>query len=604
MHGSEQIAEKALPTRLRAMAFNIKAGLFRLERIGRNVLDGEMTRFGVGAALAQAPVIAESRTKLWTEANDAERPLLVGKIHNLRIALRGIDGVEIPAGRVFSFWAQIGRPTRLRGFVAGRELREGCVIPSVGGGLCQLSNALYDAALKAGFDIVERHAHTQVIPGSLAEVGRDATVFWNYVDLRFRAPMAFRIEADMDAEHLVLRLRAVAAKKTDLAPLPKSFSRGIKKGPNNCLSCNVIQCFRHAAPAEARAANAVGETAFLVDGFVPEFDAYLQATRRGGDSLFVPLDGRRFDKPNYAWSSAGFAKVRTSTLATLLRAWRSRRLADQGAARQQALLASAERLARSYARRLPPEATHVVVAQTLLPYLWRDGHLKGRSFDVLMTALPMGVLQQRLDNAAKLHPQSKTLGDFRADPSLVAAEAAALERARKIVTAHADIAALFPMKAVMLEWIMPRAAPAARTGGAGAKVPAAKPRIVFPAATLGRKGAYELRAALEGLDVTLVLAGADHEGADFWSGFDVERCRPGPDLFTGASAVVLPAFVEHNPRALLRARAAGVPVIASRECGLPRMPGLRLVPAGDVSALSAALLSVLGWDEPTFAHAA
>jgi hypothetical protein len=238
------------------------------------------------------------------------------------------------------------------------------------------------------------------------------------------------------------------------------------------------------------------------------------------------------------------------------------------------------------------------VAQTLLPYLWRAGHLKGRSFDVLMTALPMGELQQRLDAAAARHPESKTLGDFRADPALVATEAAALERARKIVTAHAEIAALFPTKAVALEWIAPK------TTSAAAPAPNAKPRIVFPAATLGRKGAYELRAALKGLDVTLVLAGAEHEGADFWQGFEVERGRPGPELLAGASAVVLPAFVEHNPRALLRARAAGVPVIASRECGLPRMEGICLVPAGDVSALSAALLSVLGWTKPTLAHAA
>lgn len=595
MPGQEH-STKPLPTRREALAFRVKASLFRLDRARRNAFDRNAVRFAPGFALGEAPVVAESKTKLWTEANDAERPLLVGKIHNLRLALRRIDGVEIPAGRIFSFWAHIGRPTRWRGFVAGRELREGCVIPSVGGGLCQLSNALYDAALKAGFEIVERHAHTQVIPGSLAEVGRDATVFWNYVDLRFRAPMAFRIEADMDAEHLVLRFRAVAAEKAALPPLPKSYSRGLRheKGPNNCLSCNVLQCFRHVAPA----AHAAGETAFLVDGFVPEFDAHIQATRAAVDTLFHLLDGRRFRKPNYAWTTVGFAKLRSSTLATLLRAWRSRRLADQGAARQQALLDGAERLARSYGRRLPPEATHLVVAQTLLPHLWRDGHLKGRSFDVLMTALPMGELQQRLDRAAKLHPESKTLGDFRADPALVAAEAAALQRARKIVTAHADIAALFPTKAVALEWTAPQSAPAAKPEAG------AKPRVIFPAATLGRKGAYELRAALKGLDVTLVLAGAEHEGADFWQGYDIERRRPGPDLLAGASVVVLPAFVEHNPRAMLRARAAGVPVIASRECGLPRMQGVSQVPAGDVSALSAALLAVLGWNNPTLAHAA
>ncbi|HEY7610427.1 MAG TPA: VanW family protein [Alphaproteobacteria bacterium] len=601
MQGTARI--KALPTRLDAMAFRVKAGLFRLDRLRRDLFDGDAVRFTEGFALAAAPVVAESRTKLWTEASDAERPLLVGKIHNLRLALRRIDGVEVPAGRTFSFWGHVGRPTRLRGFVAGRELREGCVIPSVGGGLCQLSNALYDAALKAGFEIVERHAHSQVIPGSLAEVGRDATVFWNYVDLRFRAPTAFRIEADMDAERLILRFRAVGSTAAAQKSLPPAGLGQAGKGPNNCLSCNVIQCFRHVAPAAGRAADAVGETAFLLDAFVPEFDGYVKSIRRAGDTLFVPLDGARFGKPNYAWTTAGFARIRTSTLATSLRAWRSRRLADQGAARQQALLSAATRLARGYARRLAPEATHVVVAQSLLPHLWCAGDLKGRTFDVLMTALPMGVLQQRLDRAAQRHPESKTLGDFRADPALVAAEAAALERARKIVTAHAEIAALFPPKAVQLDWIAPPAAKSLSAGKA-AKAAAAKARIVFPASALGRKGAFELRAALRGLDVTLVVAGADHEGAEFWRGIEIERRRPGPDLFAGASAVVLPALVEHNPRALLRARAAGIPVIASRECGIPRMPGVTIVPGGDVTALSAALLAVLGWDKPTLARAA
>ena len=116
----------------------------------------------------------------------------------------------MPAGKTFGFWKQIGRTSSLKGFAEGRELREGCVIPTIGGGLCQLSNALYDAALQAGFEIVERHAHTQVIPGSLAEKGRDATVFWNYVDLRFRSDAAFRIEATLDGDELIVQFRGAA----------------------------------------------------------------------------------------------------------------------------------------------------------------------------------------------------------------------------------------------------------------------------------------------------------------------------------------------------------------------------------------------------------
>jgi vancomycin resistance protein YoaR len=90
--------------------------------------------------------------------------------------------------------------------VRGRELRQGCLIPTVGGGLCQLSNALYDCALKAGLTIEERHAHTQVVPGSLAEIGRDATVFWNYVDLRFRSEHGFVLRVDLTPLELIVQL--------------------------------------------------------------------------------------------------------------------------------------------------------------------------------------------------------------------------------------------------------------------------------------------------------------------------------------------------------------------------------------------------------------
>ncbi len=100
----------------------------------------------------------------------------------------------IPVGQVFSFWRQVGRASRRRGFVTGRMLKEGCLVPAVGGGLCQLSNALYDAALQSGCEIVERHAHSRVVAGSAAAAGRDATVAWNYVDLRFRTSAPLRME--------------------------------------------------------------------------------------------------------------------------------------------------------------------------------------------------------------------------------------------------------------------------------------------------------------------------------------------------------------------------------------------------------------------------
>jgi hypothetical protein len=131
---------------------------------------------------------------------------MAGKVENLRRAARRLHGLVVPAGATFSFWRQVGNPSFGRGYVLGREIREGCVVPTVAGGLCQLCNALYDAALRAGFTIMERHRHTQVIKGSLAEQDRDATVKWNYLDLRFRAAIAFRLDVKLTADQLIVSL--------------------------------------------------------------------------------------------------------------------------------------------------------------------------------------------------------------------------------------------------------------------------------------------------------------------------------------------------------------------------------------------------------------
>ena len=74
-------------------------------------------------------VLAEERSPLWTEESLAERGLQQGKVQNLRVAVRRLNGAVLPAAAVFSFWKQIGAPTARRGFAPGRELREGCLIP-------------------------------------------------------------------------------------------------------------------------------------------------------------------------------------------------------------------------------------------------------------------------------------------------------------------------------------------------------------------------------------------------------------------------------------------------------------------------------------------
>lgn len=579
--------ENAIHTRAQALAFRTKVSLLQIKRGLANFLDKKVCRFACADSFADQPIIAESKTPLWTESEPEEQFLLAGKVHNLRLAVKKLNGVEISADEIFSFWKHIGRANRLNGYAKGRELREGCIVPSIGGGLCQLSNALYDAALKANFEIVERHAHTQIVAGSLAEQGRDATVFWNYIDLRFKSLMPFRIEARLGKDHLHIKFKSETQKKSSLIQISKSATNINPKSkiqsPKSCATCGVESCFRS---LKTGANLNFGCTAFLVDEFSPEFDDYIQNTKGAKDLLFVPLDGKRFRRANYAWTKRGFAKLKQSFFVTAERSYKSRKLAAQGASRQLNLLSMYEKLAESYAESLKHDATHLVIQQNLLPFLWQAGVLGGRTFDVLMTSLPMQILQERLDFAHTLHPSCVTLGDFRAEKHLIEAEAEALQNAEKIITPHMAIASLFGRKAELLEWKIPRPRQIVRKQNG-------KFTIVFPASTVGRKGCYELREALRDLDAKLIVLGTELESADFWRGIDWEK--GGDDWLERADLVVLPAFVEHKPRRLLQAVANKIPVVASNACGVENIEGISSVEAGNVEMLRGEIKSKGGF---------
>lgn len=563
------------PTRLSEAWWRAKVSVHQARRLLEDLARAGPRKHGAGATLRDAPLLASSRTPLWSTDAGAEWVLEAGKVENLRRAIRSLHGIEVGPGQVLSFWQQVGPPWQSRGYVEGREIREGCIVPAIAGGLCQLSNALYDAARRGGLEIVERHAHSRVVPGSAAAAGRDATVMWNYVDLRVRSDHAFRVEAELGPEALVLRLRGYGGRVARAVSEAGAPLRVVGQAARSCMSCGKTDCHRmRPAPVIER-----GHRAWLVDGVWPEHDAWLSAERDPADVLMLPIDGKRFRRERYAWSSDGFAKVHQFPGLALVRAFESRRLAAQGAARQRALARHEAQLAEAMAKRLPPSATYVVVAQTLLPHLWRHGALGGRRFDVLMTRPPLWLLHEALDRAHRLHPQSRTLADFRADPAELELERTALAAAERLVTPHAGLARALGERAVRLGWARPPKTPA-RDAAPGRPGPL---RVWFPASTLGRKGAYELRQALHGLDVELVLGGPVLESPDFWN-------RPTRQGDLGdADLVVSPAHVETAPRRLLSALARGVPVIASDACGLDPEPGLTVVPTGDALALRDAI---------------
>ncbi len=492
-----------VPTRWQSVLFRGKVTLLRLHR-WRHARRERPRTFIKKERLPDSHMAGEVRCPLYGSNLPAEFALQAGKVQNLRVAARALHGVVIPAGEIFSFWAHVPRPTRRQGFALGRELREGCVIPNIGGGLCQLSNALYDAALQADFEIVERHAHSRRLPGSSAEIGRDATVFWNYVDLRFRVPADTQLEVRLTRDELIVRFHTLSPTNTS----PRVEKAQPKEATweyhpvESTETSPVSDCFRNQSTTGLPNR---GSSARLQDAFSPEFDAYLSKQLQPGDWQFIPLHSRRLRVGPYRWSTPGIVKQALGTV--LRRSFISRRLAAQGAARLRALLRMDAELAESYARRLSPFATHLVVSQNLLPFLWQSGVLGGRTFDVLMTRLPLKELQKTLDRAKAAHPESTTLADFRAPSDFVRAETEALAAARQWITPHSGIARLAGHRAVKLAWHLPQVESAKRG-----------PWAVFPASTLGRKGAWELQAVSSECHLPVRLCGPVLEKPDFWNG--------------------------------------------------------------------------------------
>ena len=121
--------------------------------------------------------------------------------HNINKAVMALDGVIIEPGDTFSFNSVVGPRTPERGYREAPAFMERDLVTSIGGGICQVSSTVYNAAALAGLSIIERHPHFRRV--SSVPPGRDATVWYGQADLRvqnlFSHPVRLRLRPDHHA---------------------------------------------------------------------------------------------------------------------------------------------------------------------------------------------------------------------------------------------------------------------------------------------------------------------------------------------------------------------------------------------------------------------
>lgn len=154
-----------------------------------NAKEGEKVRLVLKTLKPQ--VTAEALRKNIVEIASYTTPLLDrrhSRVNNIDLASEKINGYKLQPGEEFSFNKAVGRRTEAKGYEEapiiiktpdGPEKKLG-----VGGGICQLSSTIYNAAEECGLEITERHLHSKNV--GYVPKGEDATVAYGSIDLKFK----------------------------------------------------------------------------------------------------------------------------------------------------------------------------------------------------------------------------------------------------------------------------------------------------------------------------------------------------------------------------------------------------------------------------------
>lgn len=113
------------------------------------------------------------------------------RVNNIDISITAIDKKILNPGEQFSFNEIVGQRTESKGYEKAPIIVGKHKEMATGGGVCQLSTTLFNAADSAGLNITERHVHSKSI--GYVPNGKDATISYGSKDLKFTNNRQFQI---------------------------------------------------------------------------------------------------------------------------------------------------------------------------------------------------------------------------------------------------------------------------------------------------------------------------------------------------------------------------------------------------------------------------
>lgn len=191
-----QIFPKLLPIRVKQKEFcyewNLKLHSRKFSKVKQeSVFKSEVTR---------------KKALLINEESGYDIKYQYNKKENIKLSASKINRVIIKPGETFSFWYLVGRIHPKYGYKKGLCISNGKMSYNYGGGLCLLSNLLYESFLETPLTIIERHPHEyeSFAPKEGEILGLDATIMYGWLDLKVKnnTQYTFQILVETDDTYL------------------------------------------------------------------------------------------------------------------------------------------------------------------------------------------------------------------------------------------------------------------------------------------------------------------------------------------------------------------------------------------------------------------
>ncbi len=130
--------------------------------------------------LDETGLFTEVLSKYTSKITDQDR----NRLNNVHLAASKINGVIINPGDTFAYLSYVEPITVEGGYKTANVYANGKIEQDIGGGVCQVSSALYSAILNANIEVVKRYAHSLTV--GYVPLGQDATVSSGEIDFRFK----------------------------------------------------------------------------------------------------------------------------------------------------------------------------------------------------------------------------------------------------------------------------------------------------------------------------------------------------------------------------------------------------------------------------------